>query len=80
VLANFAHDVKGDYQVGFPSPGEWKIRLNTAWRGYSPDFTDVGGTAVVAEPGAYDGLPASGRVQIGPYSVLVLSQDPPARG
>jgi 1,4-alpha-glucan branching enzyme len=76
VLANFAHTIKVDYQVGFPAAGDWHIRLNSSWRGYHPDFTDVGSPVVEAEDGDCDGLPASGRVQIGPYSVLVLSQQP----
>lgn len=76
VLSNFANAIKEDYQVGFPAAGDWQVRLNSSWRGYHPDFTDVGGTAVTAVAGDYDGLPASGRVHIGPYSVLVLSQDP----
>ncbi len=75
VLCNFANVIREGYQVGFPVAGEWQVRLNTAWRGYSPDFTDVGGSVVTAEAGDYDGLPASGHVTIGPYSVLVLSQD-----
>lgn len=76
VLANFANAIKEDYQVGFPMTGDWHVRLNSTWRGYHPDFTDVGGSVVTAVESDYDGLPASGRVEIGPYSVLVLSQEP----
>jgi len=76
VLANFANEIRRGYRVGFPVAGLWQVRLNTAWRGYHPEFTDVGNAAVEAVPAAYDDLPASGLVDLGPYSVLILSQDP----
>ena len=77
VLVNMAHAAKRDYLVGFPSAGQWKVRVNTTWRGYSPDFTDIGGTSVEAVAEGRDGLAASAAIDCGPYTVLVLSQDPP---
>jgi 1,4-alpha-glucan branching enzyme len=78
VLANFSNAVREGYRVGFPVAGTWQVRLNTASRSYHPDFTDVGGHRIDAVDEAYDDLPASGFVDLGPYSVLVLSQDPEA--
>lgn len=76
VLANFSNAVREGYRVGFPAAGDWHVRLNTASRSYHPEFTDVGGERVEALDEAYDDLPASGFVNLGPYSVLILSQDP----
>jgi hypothetical protein len=74
--------------LGFPAPGTWRLRLNSDWSGYSRAFgnqacSDVAAAARAgdspqgASPAERDGLPAMGTIAIGPYSVLVFSQDPP---
>lgn len=35
VVANFSHETRGVYRIGFPEGGVWKLRLNTDWAGYS---------------------------------------------
>jgi 1,4-alpha-glucan branching enzyme len=81
VVANFENKPRENYAVGFPKPGLWRLRLNSDWRGYSDDFTDFASHDVTATAQAYDGCPAQGCVEIGPYSILILSQDPqPAVG
>ena len=78
----------GNYQIGFPSPGRWRLRLNSDWIGYSRAFgnqacSDVNAGARSSDPSPdrntapRDGFLASGTVNIGPYSVLVFSQDKP---
>ena len=38
MVANFSHDARGAYRIGFPME-PWKLRLNTKnWSGYSEDF------------------------------------------
>lgn len=65
----------------------WRLRLNSDWNGYSRAFGNQACSDVVAEvePSVpskdmvapkRDGFPAAGTIQIGPYSVLVFSQDP----
>jgi 1,4-alpha-glucan branching enzyme len=73
--------------LGFPSAGTWRLRLNSDWNGYSRAFGNQACSDVVtaAEPSDQpqdpstaqrDGFPALGTINIGPYSVLIFSQDP----
>lgn len=75
VVANFFHEAQEKYVIGFPADGVWRLRLNSDWQGYSEDFGNYSSTDVVAEAGGSDGLPSSGTISIGPYSVLIFSQD-----
>jgi len=74
VVANFYHEPQDGYVIGFPADGNWKLRLNSDWQGYSDDFQGHPSTGVSAEPGETDGLPFYAALSIGPYSVLVFSQ------
>jgi 1,4-alpha-glucan branching enzyme len=74
VVANFLYEPQDGYVIGFPAAGTWKLHFNSDWQGYSQDFGGHPGADVVAEPGAYDGLPYHGALSIGPYSVLIFSQ------
>ncbi len=78
VIVNFALAPKENYQVGFPTEGTWRLRFNSDAKIYSDDFSDFKSSDVTAKAGAYDGMPAGGAVAIGPYSVLIFSQDPQA--
>ena len=76
VLANLANRGYDRYRIGLPRGGLWRVRVNSDWRGYSPAFTDGRSVDLWADPGASrDGMPISGAVGIGPYSVVILSQD-----
>ncbi len=75
VVANFFHEPQDGYVIGFPAAGTWKLRLNSDWQGYSDDFQDHPSTDVIAEPGECDGFPCNAALSIGPYSVLIFSQD-----
>jgi 1,4-alpha-glucan branching enzyme len=75
VVVNFSHESHSDYEIGFPQSGRWKLRLNSDWRGYSPDFANTPSQDVDATSGERDGLAAVSKIQIGPYSVLIYSQD-----
>ena len=88
VVVNLSHNAHVNYQIGFPSPGIWRLRLNSDWIGYSRAFgnqacADVNAGARSKDQSQdrnnapRDGFPASGTVNIGPYSVLVFSQDKP---
>lgn len=74
VVCNFRNQQFNDYRIGLPRPGLWKVRFNSDWEGYSDDFTDVFSPDVSSEGVGWDGLNQSGRLTIGPYSVLILSQ------
>ncbi len=75
VVANFTTRPAKGYNVGFPRPGLWKLRLNSDWKGYSADFDGAFAGDVEAHSDPYDGLSARGTLDIAPYSVLILSQD-----
>jgi 1,4-alpha-glucan branching enzyme len=75
VVANFANRSYGSYTLGFPRAGQWRVRLNSDWQGYSTDFGNQLGYDTMAGPGSVDAMPFHANVGLGPYSVLVLSQD-----
>lgn len=68
IILNFSNTTHEDYELKFPAAGTWKVRLNSDWQGYSPDFTNVHTDDVVVEA-------TTGRVRLAPYSVIILSQD-----
>jgi len=74
VVANFHRDPRDGYEIGFPAAGNWLLKLNSDWGGYSEHFGDHPSAAVDAQPGDYDGLPAKGAVSVGPYSVLIYTR------
>jgi 1,4-alpha-glucan branching enzyme len=74
VVLNFADRSYDSYAIGFPRPGFWRVRFNSDWSGYSPDFGDHLGYDTTAAWGGRDGMPCQGNVGIGPYSALILSQ------
>jgi len=76
VIANFSINQFDEYQVGFPAAGTWKLRFNSDWSGYSKDFSDCPSSDALATEQPYDGMHASAKVIIAPYSVLIFSQDP----
>lgn len=64
------------YRFGLPAEGRWWVRFNSDAARYHPSFSDVGGVALDTDPVPYDGYAYSGELELGPYSVLILSQDP----
>jgi 1,4-alpha-glucan branching enzyme len=68
VVANFANRAHETYELPFPADGTWRLRFNSGDPQYDPGFPKA--TAqdlVVAENHT--------SVAIGPYSVLIYSQD-----
>jgi 1,4-alpha-glucan branching enzyme len=43
-IINFSNKQFSDYELNLPRDGEWHIRFNSTWQGYSPDFNykDIG--------------------------------------
>ena len=75
VVANFAHEPREGYRIGFPGTGRWRLRLNTDWKGYSEEFGDFPSHDIEAVDEAYDEMSAAGDISIGSYSVLIYSKD-----
>jgi len=76
VIANFANRAYDSYRLGLPRDGIWRVRFNSDWSGYSPVFTNHASFDVGTDGESLDGMPYSGCVGIGPYTALILSQDP----
>jgi 1,4-alpha-glucan branching enzyme len=78
VVASFTHrSVEWNYRIGFPRSGSWIVRFNSDWKGYSPDYQNLGlpDGRVTAEKQARDGLEYSGNIVVPPYGILILSQN-----
>ena len=74
VLLNMGNQAYDSYVVGFPREGLWRVRFNSDWNGYSPDFGNHSSFDTWTNPGSPDGMPYSASVGLGPYSVVILSQ------
>jgi len=74
IAANFSAEPRRDYRIGLPAEGEWLVRLNSDRKTYDVEFSDVGEGSVTAERQEYDGQPASGVIELAPYTVILLSQ------
>jgi 1,4-alpha-glucan branching enzyme len=67
VIMNWSGNTWSNYNLSFPANGTWYVNLNSDWTTYSADFGNVGRSVVPVS-----GL--SGTVDVGPYSVLILSR------
>ena len=75
VVLNMANRSYSSYSLGWPRSGLWKLRFNSDWSGYGPDFGNHFSTDTPAVLGSKDEMPFNGNVAIGPYSALIFSQD-----
>jgi 1,4-alpha-glucan branching enzyme len=76
VVLNFTAEPLSDYWIGLPAGGSWKVRFNSDWNGFDPEFGNSFTADVAAVDEAQDGLPARGCLNaIGPYTAVILSQD-----
>ncbi len=74
VLVNMRNKAYTRYDVGAPTGGTWKVRVDTDARAWSDDFGDATSGDVVAVAAQKDGEPFSLPVPLGPYSAVVLSR------
>jgi 1,4-alpha-glucan branching enzyme len=75
VLANFSATPFPDYHVGVPRAGRWRVRFNSDWDGYDPEFETVDSLDTESTPDVHDGMAQRIAIGLGPYSVVILSQD-----
>lgn len=69
VLINFdAHRLK-DYELVLPIEGQWRVRFNSSWKGYSVDFHET--PIEVIETGA----DKKAVITMSEFSVLIVSKD-----
>jgi 1,4-alpha-glucan branching enzyme len=67
IILNFANTTYENYSLPLPRDGEWHVRFNSTWSGYSPDFKDLKVGDVTAQNG-------HGTFVLPAYSALILSQ------
>ena len=75
VVLNMMNQNCDDYSIGFPRAGLWKTRFNSDSYSYDPNFANHPAPDVEAREEKIDGLPCSGKISIGPYTVVIYSQD-----
>jgi 1,4-alpha-glucan branching enzyme len=61
--------------LGVPREGRWRVRFNSDWAGYDPEFEAVESVDADADTEPLDGMPFSVLIAVGPYASIVLSQD-----
>lgn len=76
VVANLANRTVGDLRLGMPAAGRWRVRLNSDSSEYAWDFGGHEAFDTEADGPPVDGQAQSALVSVGPYSVVILSQDP----
>ena len=74
VVLNFGNRGYSNYSIGFPRTGSWRVRFNSDWDGYSPDFGNHSSYDTFAHWGEKDHMPCHGNVGVGPYTAVILSQ------
>jgi 1,4-alpha-glucan branching enzyme len=75
VVASFSAAARHDARVGVPRAGRWRVRFNSDWDGYDPEFETIEAFDSDSEPTPWDGMDHSIILAVGSYSVLILSQD-----
>jgi len=75
VVVNMTNQNRDGYRIGFPRAGLWKTRFNSDSYNYGPNFANHPTPDVEAHEKGTDGLPCSGEIGIGPYTVVIFSQD-----
>ncbi len=75
VVMNFSSREFHNYRIGLPASGVWKLRLNSDWAGYSPEYKNLHSCDMNASSPDCDGYPNHGEFSIAPYSFLIFSQD-----
>lgn len=75
VVINMINQNCDGYTIGFPRAGLWKTRFNSDSYKYGPNFANHPTPDVEAHEEKIDGLPCSGKISIGPYTVVIFSQD-----
>jgi 1,4-alpha-glucan branching enzyme len=73
VVVNLKNRRYDAYNIGLPRDGTWYLRFNSDWTGYWSDYGNAG-YDTTAQAGGTHGMPFSGDVGLGPYSVIILSQ------
>jgi 1,4-alpha-glucan branching enzyme len=75
VIMNLTASAHDFYEISLPAGGDWKIRFNADWEGYSPDFDNTFLTNVEGREDVIGHPEPLGGLALPPYALVVLSQD-----
>jgi 1,4-alpha-glucan branching enzyme len=75
VVVNMTNQNCDGYVIGFPRAGLWKTRFNSDSYNYGPNFANHPTPDVETRGEGADGITCSGEIGIGPYTVVIFSQD-----
>lgn len=70
VIINCSDQKFESYELSLPLAGKWRVRFNSSWSGYSPEFAQTDVSQVTTDEQQKVTLPLSD------YNVLILAQDP----
>ncbi len=68
VIVNFGRHMFDEYVLRLPRPGEWVVRFNSSWKGYSADFHEKSWDRATTDDSQ------RAHISLAPYSVYILSQ------
>lgn len=68
IIINFSDLRHEYYELGMPSAGNWQVRFNSSWRGYSTDFNETSVLNVTTNDQQKIGF------ELADYNVLILSR------
>jgi 1,4-alpha-glucan branching enzyme len=74
VVLNMANRAYDNYFLGFPRQGMWRVRFNSDWNGYSPDFGNHASLDTWASAASQDGMSFGASLGLWPYTAVILSQ------
>lgn len=72
VIINFSDQRFDEYKLYLPVAGQWQVRFNSSWKGYSKDFNETKTTKAITNQDSQIS------VELADYNILILSQDPTA--
>ena len=75
VVVNLRNQPADDIRIGVPSCGLWKVRFNSDAKVYGEKLDGHPCVEVHATEGLWDDEPWSIQLGVGPYAVVILSQD-----
>lgn len=74
VIVNLMNKAYTEYDIGVPSAGPWRIRLDTESTAYSDDFGAGQTGTVTAHAGTKDGKPFTLPLELAAYGAMVITR------
>ena len=69
VIVNFDKHRLENYEITLPIAGEWRVRFNSSWKGYSSDFHETDANIVATDK------TSKSTISLSDFSVIILSKE-----